>query len=339
MTLCYLDGFEWMSNGSTSLISTRWSGSGISSVITTGRTGSNGLQVGGGTSMARLLSSAQEHATVVFGAAVNMKSAANITQFVLRSDNNATTHVTIVINALDGTIRAYRGTSGGTQLGIASAVVSGADVWNSFECKVTLSDTVGVVVVKWNGVTVINLSSQDTKNAGTKTVFDAVALLGSSGNIVVDDFYVLNGDGAAPNDFIGDARIRTINPNGAGNYSQFTPTGSATNYQNVDESVPVTTDYNEDSTVGHRDTYAYSNVPTSATIGGIQIGSYAAKSDSGARSEAPVVRIGSTDYDGTTVALTTSYTYYLQQYNLSPATASAWTASEVNAAEFGIKVV
>jgi hypothetical protein len=320
-------------------MATRWGGSVVTAAITTGRTGSNGLQVSAssGTNMARLLSSSQEHATLILGAAVNLKSASNSVSFVFRSDNNATTHVTVVISAADGTIRVYRGTSGGTQLGIASAVVSGADTWNSLECKVTLSDTVGVIQVKWNGTTVISLINQDTKNAGTKTTFDAVGILGGAGSTVIDDFIILNGAGSVSNDFMGDARIRALSPSGAGATTGLTVQGVAANYQNVDELPPSTTDYNYGDT-GTEDTYAFGDVPTLGQIAGVQVSLYAAKDATGAKSLAPVVRAGGTDYEGTAQSLSQGYGYLMQQYSTNPATGSAWTPSDVNAAEFGAKV-
>ncbi len=63
-------------------------------------------------------------------------------------------------------------------------------------------------------------------------------------------------------------------PSGAGNYNEFTPIGSATRYQNVDEAVcNGTTDYNRSTTVGQRDSYAVSlaGVPDGAVITQIEI--------------------------------------------------------------------
>src|SRR5437763_1677078 len=118
MSFLYCDSFEWCANNDVSLMSQRWSGSGVTATIATGRTGSNGLQVSGGagSNMARILSSGQESATLILGAAVNMKSSANTVSFVMRSDSNSTTHLTSLISALDGSIKIFRGTSSGTLL-------------------------------------------------------------------------------------------------------------------------------------------------------------------------------------------------------------------------------
>ncbi len=63
-------------------------------------------------------------------------------------------------------------------------------------------------------------------------------------------------------------------PSGVGNYNQFSTVGSATHYQNVDESTcNGLTDYNQTTTVGNRDSYAItlSDVPDGAVITAIAI--------------------------------------------------------------------
>ncbi len=50
-----------------------------------------------------------------------------------------------------------------------------------------------------------------------------------------------------------------------------------------------------------------------------------------------MVRIGSTSYYGTVSTLTTSYVEYSKTWTVSPATGTAWTAAEINAATFGYK--
>lgn len=63
-------------------------------------------------------------------------------------------------------------------------------------------------------------------------------------------------------------------PNGVGNYNQFTTSGVATHYQNVDEaSCNGLTDYNQTSTVGNRDSYTVdlSSVPNGAVITSIAL--------------------------------------------------------------------
>jgi hypothetical protein len=47
--------------------------------------------------------------------------------------------------------------------------------------------------------------------------------------------YVLDNTGTQNNDLIGDCRIETLYPNGAGNYAQLSANGAGTNYGCVNE--------------------------------------------------------------------------------------------------------
>jgi hypothetical protein len=52
----------------------------------------------------------------------------------------------------------------------------------------------------------------------------------------------------------------------------------------------------------------------------------------------PKMRIAGTDYAGSTATINTSYSDSRQIIPQSPATSSAWTTTEIDAAEFGIEV-
>src|SRR5262249_45834379 len=154
---------------------------------------------------------------------------------------NAIKHVDIVLQ-LDGRIKARRG--GTVTLGTSTAFLT-AGAYNHIQIKVTISDTVGVVAIKVNDSLTgwLNLSSQDTQNAGTSNITniiiggDLTFGIGTQMPFRIDDIVILDTTGAVNNDFLGDCRVEAIFPNGAGNYAQWTPsTGS--NFQNVDETPP-----------------------------------------------------------------------------------------------------
>ena len=86
----------------------------------------------------------------------------------------------------DGSLIIYRGT-GGTQLWDSVDTIFPQADWNYWEFNVVLSDTVGVVHVKKNGVTVINLTSQDTLLSGNETI-TAVHMRGA---MYIDDFWII----------------------------------------------------------------------------------------------------------------------------------------------------
>lgn len=286
--------------------------------------------------------SADEHATMIMGFAfkhVNFPS--NDTQLAnFESDSSSLTHITIAMGTT-GLIKAYRGTvSGGTLLGTTSDFIP-LNTWKYIEIKVTLSDTVGVVNIRFDGASVLNLTSQDTKNAGTKTVIDSFAVggagLGSSS--AGDDFYLCNGAGSVNNDFLGDIVVECLTPTSDGANTGLTPSTGSSHFALVDEIPQNTTDYNSSSVADTIDTYGMSNMATAAgTIAGVQVTNYAQKDISGLRKVAAVVRSGGTNYAGDDMPLGIGFLMYPDIWETDPATAAAWTIANVNAVEAGAKV-
>ncbi len=285
--------------------------------------------------------------TIFFGYNFDLNGQNGVIQ--LFGDSGVTNHVSIVINA-DGSWSARRGSTTGTILnggaatgGAGSLNVSG---YHSIEGKVTISDTVGVVELRYDGNSTpfLNISNQDTRNAGTNVSVDSITLRtgtsGASGGMFVDDFYLLNSSGSAPNNtFLGDVRVLTVMPNGNGNYSQLTGSdgNSTDNYLLVDEIPPNTTDY-VGGAAGLKDSYALENLSVSpTTIFGVQEVAYAAKSDAGTAAFKQLIRTGSTDYTTSSKNLGTTYATYLNIRETNPGTSNAWTESEVNGLEAGIE--
>jgi hypothetical protein len=160
--------------------------------------------------------------------------------------------------------------------------------------------------------------------------------------IYFDDLYVANEQGSVNNDFIGECRVRCLLPNGNGNSSQLVGSdgNSVNNYQLVDEATPDTTDYVFSSTVGDKDTYTFTDLPdTSGTVAGVQVSALGLKTDVGARTLAVVTRHASSEHDSIDLGLPTvtpAYVYEVQDTN--PVAGGAWLRTDVNAAEFGVKV-
>jgi hypothetical protein len=234
-------------------------------------------------------------------------------------------------------------TRAGTTLGTATAAITDG-TWMYVEFKTTIHDTTGTFIVKVNGVEVLNLSSQDTRNGGTGYV-DQVALGNPNGNnsnhtIDFDDWYVLDDTGSAPNnDFLGDVRVAALLPNGAGNSTQMTASAGS-NYQTVDENTPNgDTDYVSETTVGEKDTYTMTNLPTNAdAVYGVKEAVYARKDDAGAVTLRQVIRTGGTDYEGGDIALLDSYKFFQAIREQNPNTTAAWTQSDIDGIEAGQKL-
>jgi hypothetical protein len=225
-----------------------------------------------------------------------------------------------------------------------SVIATGTTVFVSgyrfIEIKAFANGASGTVEVHVDGVVEI---ASTTVNIGSTAIgqvlFQNVASGGTVGlATTVDDIYVLNTSGSTNNTFLGDSRVATVWPSGAGSHTQWTPLSGA-NYTNVDETTPDgDTTYNFDSSVGDIDSFPTVGVDADATVYGVQTNLYARKDDTGTRQIADVIRQGSTDYVGSTVTLASGYSFYSQIHDQDP-TGSDWTAATVNADEFGYKLV
>ena len=279
-------------------------------------------------------------AEVFCGVAVDLSTNRGAVTF--QGDNRATSHITVMMYT-DGSIEVRRGTSTGTIIASAPAGTVPAGVWNYYEMRVTISDTVGIVQVRTNGGTtnVIDFSG-DTKNAGTNTTIDGVNL-GVNGTTVCryDDLYILNALGSAPNNtWLGDVRIAGLFATGNGNSSQLLGSdgNSTDNYLLVSGAGGVT-DYVGSAVVGEKDTYVMGDLIAGATsVFAVQECSIVSKSDAGAANIKQVLRSGGTDYAGAAVPLTEAWFGIRRIHETNPATSVQWTPSGVNAIESGVEV-
>jgi hypothetical protein len=256
--------------------------------------------------------------------------------------DTGTSHVTFCLNSA-GNIEARRGGVNGTLLGTGTFGL-GTGVWYYIEAKVTINDSTGVAVLKINGVTDLNLSGQDTR-FGTNATANQITIGGQfgapPGNYDSDDLYICDATGSVNNDFLGDVRVEALLPSGNGNSSQLvgSDADSTDNYLLVDEAAPNgDTDYVESSTPGDKDTYAYGNLAvTAGTVYGIHLLPYAKKTDAGSRSIVSVSRLSATEEDGPVKSLSGSYQFLPDIRETKPG-GGAWSVSDVNSAEFGVKV-
>lgn len=234
-------------------------------------------------------------------------------------------------------IRAVRGPS--TVLETGTWIPTSA-IWYFIEYKVTI-DNAGSWEVRVNGTPVLS-GSGDTYNTGNVSA-ERIALWngGYHGNILRDDLYICDGSGAAPtNTFLGDSRVECLLPSGNGNSSQFDGSdgNQVDNYALVDEASPNDSDYVESPDVGDKDTYAYGDLAsTSGTVYGVQPVPRIRKTTAGSRTAVSVARLGVTEVDSANKMVLDSIVYSPDIRETKPG-GGAWTISDVNSAEFGIKV-
>lgn len=251
----------------------------------------------------------------------------------LYGDNNATQHLNISLGS--GGVAVYRGT---TLLASSALTEPILPTWHYVEVAATIADTGGTCVVRVNGTELINFTG-DTKNGGTNNTTDTIRFIRSSQQTFWDDVYVCDNTGTMNNGFLGDVRVQTLSPSGAGSSTQFAPTGSANNWDNVDEAPYSTTDYNSSATTGQRDLYTLTDLAaTTASVKAIQNNLIARKTDSGTRVLKTAVKSGGTVYTSTGVNLSATDLTVSTIRETDPATSAAWTVSGVNALEAGAEV-
>lgn len=211
-----------------------------------------------------------------------------------------------------------------------------AGVWYYIEVKVTIGDA-GSVDVLLNSVSEISAAGIDTQYQATANA-DRIVL----GYAKFDDLYICDDTGGALDDFLGDVTCEAILPNGNGTHSDLVGSdgNSVDNYALVDEVPPNSdTDYVKSATPGDIDTYAYPNISaTSGTVYAVQPLLFARKDDAGARSICSVARLaGGTEEDGPDKSIGETYTYWPDIRTTKPG-GGGWTISDVNGAEFGVKI-
>ncbi len=230
--------------------------------------------------------------------------------------------------------------SGGTTIGTGTTVLV-TNTWYYIEFELVINGASGSIELHLNGVSgeiPLTTGNFGSTNVGTFRIAGNGTLATHLSDY--DDIYVLDTTGSAPgNTFLGDTRVQTLFPNADGTYSQWSPTPSGAHFSNIDETTPDDdTTYNSDANPGDIDTYLTAGILASASVPAVQVNLYARKDDAGARQIAPLIRQAGTDYPGNTATLSANYLFYSQMYALDPSGAS-WTANNVNADEYGVKVI
>lgn len=305
-----------------------------------GRWGTGAIQIGGGNGNRLSRAFAAGLSSWVVGFVYKCTASSVSTGTIIRCLEGVTLHLEVRPDATDH----FSVTRNGTLLGTsATQIVPGTHY--VLQLKFTISNGAGVAQLYVNDNLEINLSGVDTQNAGTGVVDNFIwggQTLSSEQE--VSEIYVNDTTGSAPNNGVwGSYRIYARRVTAAGAHSDFTPLAS-TNASNVDDTQgnDGDTTYNSSSTSGHRDTFQLGAVPpVSGTIPAIMHRIVARKDDAGVRTIAPTQRQSSTDQDGTSQNLVTTYAHYTEVLATNPQTGVPFTMSEMRSTtpEFGYKLV
>lgn len=260
--------------------------------------------------------------------------------------------ITLGINETSQVLEVRLGRQDGTLLGSGSTGLA-ADTMHRVELRVVISDTVGVVQARLNGNLEIDLSAQDTNNAGGGDIkvmqlgvtTGSAASYGASIDAFIDDVIFNDTTGTVSNSWPGGAGVEKLTPNADGFYTAWTSTGGAVDYTEVDDVASYGTLPDDDTTTllsattDQRTSVNLTNTTLAGTVGGVMLCTYAKNSAAGADQMAQGVRIGATDYDSTAFIPATSYGWHTDILTLSPATSIRWTTAEIDGMQLGWKRV
>lgn len=338
MSQIWAEGFDhWITPATTVY---NFISGGPSTLTTPLRTGPRVLRLGGDGNFRYIrrmvVNASEEHNTLIQGAAFYREVGG--TQFAclqFLSDSVATSHMSIGI-ATNGAIQVKFGGDTGTVIAQTVAAFVPVNTWSYLEAKVVLGDAgVGSYEVRSNGITVIGPTTADTKNGGTKTVFDSFGL-GGNDTAYADDWYVNNGAGSVNNGFSGDTEVLTCFTNADGTPLQFATTGSANHWDNVNEVHPSTADYNSGANDGDTDMYGLTDIAGSTgTIRSVMQAAMLRKTGTEVKYGRLTMKDASATVEGPSQVQSTSTVYYYFMRELAPA-GGAWTTADVNGLNIGV---
>jgi hypothetical protein len=350
MAYQFADGFD---NYTTFVAGYPWSTINGSPAVTVGTSrftppGSlpgNCMTVGSGTGQYVRYNLSSNQPTIIAGfgfMATSLPGSGSTDMFQLW--DNGTLQLTLAINS-NGALQFYRG---GSQIGTAISTLTAnntiqTNVWYGLAISATINTTTGAVTLSINGavtpaITGTGLNTQSTGNAYVSQISIGGTGNGNSVGSRYDDFYCFDGTGAFLNSALGgDARILTKMPSGAGNYTNWTPNGLGSNWQNVSQNPPSTSDYNANNVSTTKDAYAMQSASLAVAPYFVVARASLEKDDGATHTPSLFVRSSSTDSSGTvTAALTSGYLFYDAVYQNDPNTGSPWTGPAADAAQVGI---
>jgi hypothetical protein len=249
---------------------------------------------------------------------------------IVRFLNSTTTLMDFVIDVTSRLISMKR--AGTTTIATGTAVLT-SGFNKHIEIKYVPHTSAGIVQVKVNDILDIDFTGNTTPSATTADVirFGNNNILG--GLTYLDDIVLDDAN------WIGSSRIAPVLPTGAGNSTLWTPSVGS-NWENVDEVPPSDSDYNSTDGVDNLDLYTASNLPGEAVVvKSVQVSSRIYKEVSSTpQNVAMVVRTGGVDYFSDDIEVPDTVGVNVNAiWETNPDTASAWTTSDVDALEIGLK--
>lgn len=270
------------------------------------------------------------------------------THAIMSMWDGSTAQMSIAVNS-NNTVSIHRGIqwfgSSGTVLATTSAPLLPLNTWTHFQFMVTFHNTAGAYELRINNTTVLSATNVNTRITSNNYANRIGVGFSYADTCTIDfcDTYAFDDTGSSFNTWTNDSRVSPRRINGAGTYSQFTPSAGS-NYQCIDDTTPDgDSTYVESSTVNAIDSYKMGALPTPASnVRALVHLIYAKKTDAGPKTFSPFLVSNSTEYlNPATYQLTDSYKYYQINYTENPVTSQPWTIGEATSIdlEIGQKVI
>lgn len=254
--------------------------------------------------------------------------------FGIRLREGSTIHVGVYASPTTGKIAVHRNV---TEIGATIAGLIAPGVWNCIEVYASVHDSTGVVTIKLNGVQVLALTSQDTRNGGTGVIDNllVVANGGINNGVWFDDIVVRD------DDWPGTGGLYLLTANGDGSDTGWTAS-AGNRWDCIDEVPPSATDYISTSSgvANTKNTVTLSNLGVAVdSIASVSVLVKAKLAEAGTGNVRAIMNSGGTYGNGDSVALGTSEMWATLHTLVDPDTSSAWDATGVNALSAGVETL
>lgn len=218
------------------------------------------------------------------------------------------------------------------------------DQWYWIEERVGFSiSTTGVYELRINGSVVYRYTGIRTAPEGPGWNGAQFWITGYSNytDPRYDDMYCMLGSSEGDLEWFGKSVCEPLVPVSEGDELDGTPSSGSLLYPMVDELPANDNDYIRLDTGNQKVLFGFSNMDTSRTrtVHGVKVTARAKKTGTASRKLRPICKVNGTIYSGDTVYVAPGWREIDYIWQVNPDTSSAWTATEVNGAQFGFEQV
>lgn len=366
--LLFMDGFDHYNYNGTA--HKKWNDpvgntSGFTSV-TTGRFGTGGMRPNGSGNLffyqwiGAEKTFSGSHDTMIIGMACQFDYTVDAEHpFLQLMGNNGQPQIQFWLNNPGGDISVRLAATGALAIPVVDATMPAGTLiantgfippvglWFYLEVKVVHSTTgTGSITIHVDSTPLATYSAINTANSGVTTFsgWRVCGLKQFDAGYTVDDVYMADTTTGNVTDFTDEVRVQTKYADAEGFQNDWLPATGTNNALMVNLTKTSWVEngnpakYNFSGTINAIDLYSVENFTVAGTIFGVQVNLSHRKDDVGVRRVAPIVRTNSNIYVGTDKPQYSDYTYAGYIWEINPALAVAWNLTELNQAEFGIKI-